>query len=135
MFGMFAYRLVAGVLSPMMVVGTIDSPDSIALAILSSDRKGRTVPGVVVDDASPEAEHWFTFAQVARAARKAATPVVIGRTVDISTQSKRFQTELARLTGRTLVSIVTADWRLDNEQYSSNELDDIAAALVANYTN
>jgi hypothetical protein len=133
-FGMFAYSLVAGILSPVMVTGDLDSPDTIALAIADVDRKTNSViPGSVIDDASPETAHWFTYAQIARGARKAQTPVVIGRPVDITRQTKAFQRQIAALTPRTLTSIVSADWRLDNEQFSSNELDTIAAALVENY--
>ena len=134
MFGMFAYRLIAGVLSPIIVTGSLDDVDGIGLAVPTVDRKTNAViPGVVIDEADPTAEHWYTYGQIARAARKAQTPVVLGRPIDLSSASKAYQRQVAALSPRALTSIVTADWRLDHEQYSSNELDTIATALVENY--
>ena len=133
-FGMFAVRIAAGIMSPVIVTGSLDDASSIGLAVPTVDRKtNAVVPGIVIDEAQPEAEHWYTYAQIARAARKAQTPVVLGRPIDLESASKAFQRQIAALTPRTLTSIVTADWRLDHEQYSSNELDTIAAALVENY--
>lgn len=134
MFGMFAYRLVAGILSPVVVTGTLDDASSIGLAVPTVDRKTNgVVPGVVIDEADPTAEVWYSYGQIARAARKAQTPVVLGRPVDMDKVSSAYRKQVAALTPRTLTSIVTADWRLDHEQFSTNELETIAQALVENY--
>lgn len=131
----FGYQLVATIsgiaLAPVCVPvsraddGTLNA----AVAALSTDRKGRTIAGAVVSDLDLNAREFVTFAAVSRAARKAGTPVILGRPVVINPRS-RFGVELGRILPRlaTFPEMVNADWRAEQhdavkEGYTLAELD------------
>lgn len=130
--GIYGYRFDGETLTPITIAR---EDDTTFVGVLDTDRKGRTTVGVLVDDIDLSASHFYTFAGIARAARKAQTPVVLGRPVSIAKMSAAFRKEVARLTGRTLAEIVTAGWRLDSGDVSSNELDDVVSALNETYNN
>jgi len=81
------------------------------LATIGS-HKGTTVAGTTIVEANPDERVHYTFAAVARAARKGTTPAVLGRPVDVNVKSW-FGVELARLTGRTLHELILAAWRVE----------------------
>lgn len=112
--GVYAYRLVDGMLTPVCVPVSRDAAGVVQahLATIATDRSNRTVAGTILDDVDVKAPEYLTYLAVSRAARKAGTAVVLGRPVDVSPTSK-FGVQLAKLTPVPLAGIILADWRVD----------------------
>ena len=132
--GSFMYRLADGALEPTLVACKRDEAGTFTawIADLASDRKGRTIPGAYWEEADLTASEYYTFGAVARAARKAATAVVLGRR---TTVKGRFAVELSRLTPATVAGIVLADWREETHdaKKAGFTLNQLMKALRAEY--
>jgi hypothetical protein len=113
--GVYGYRFEDGILEPICIPVRRDETGvfSAHVAALATDkRSNRTIAGTPIDDLNPEASVYYTFLAVTRAARKAQTPVVLGRPYDVSNTS-RFGVQLAKLTPTTLDGLILADWRVE----------------------
>ena len=135
--GVFAYVFEADRLSPVLVAVKRDEAGALVawVADLANNRKGSTTPGAAWESIDLDASIFYTFGSVARAARKATTPVVMGRSVEVNPRS-RFGIEIGRLTAHPMANLVTADWR--EQQHDAEKvgytLDELLTALRECYT-
>ena len=132
----YAYIFSGGVLNPVCVPIPRDETGTLVacFSTISSNRKGTTIAGNIVAEHDVTDRVMYTFLATSRAARKATTAVVLGRSVVVNPRS-RFGVELARLTPTTTAGIVLADWRTaqhdaEKEGYTLEELN---AALTEAY--
>jgi len=132
----YVYSTATGMLNPVCTPISRDETGTLnaALATISSDRKGSTTAGTIVCEHDVTERVMYTYLAVTRAARKATTPVVLGRAVEINPRS-RFGQELARLTPTDTAGIVLAGWRVDGHDAAKEgyTLEELNAALNAAY--
>jgi hypothetical protein len=131
----FGYIYSMGTLTPVCVPISRDEAGVLAAEIsMIAAKKGKTIAGVVLTEVELEKPVFFTYLAVSRAARKAATAVILGREIGINPRS-RFGIELARLGGRNLEALVLAPWRI-NQHDATKEgytLEELNAALNEAY--
>ena len=114
--GVYAYRLVDGMLTPVLIPAARDASGVLTahVATRTVDRRtNRTIAGTILDDVDLNAAEYLTLDAVHRAGDKAETAVITGKPVDVERLTKRFQYQLAKLTPVTLAEIVLADWRVE----------------------
>lgn len=111
--GIFGYVYADGSLEPVCAAVSRDEAGVLiaSLNAVSTNRKGATIPGAIIPDVALTSPVFLTYGQVERAARKAMTPVILGRKATIAPTS-RFGTELARLKTDTFDALVSAGWRV-----------------------
>jgi hypothetical protein len=131
----YGYQYADGTLTPLCTPIARDAAGVLTAWFSTiASHKGATIPGAALTGIDYDAPVFYTYLAVTRAARKAGTPVILGRPVDLK-RGSRFATELARLKGRPASALVLADWRVAShdavkEQYTLQELD---AALRESY--
>lgn len=132
----YGYVYSAGMLNPVCVAISRDETGTLsaALATISSNRKGTTIPGTIVCEHDVTEKVMYTYLAVSRAARKSTTPVVLGRAVEVNPRS-RFGIEMARLTATNVAGLVLADWRAQQHDVAKEgyTLEELNAALNAAY--